>query len=128
MHLNNTTDPLSLACKGIEDVGALRYLTRVDTCKGQRAVFVIHDLECKCTEWLFYLDYCEFASLLTFSIYFRLWLHFRRARKVIDDAVEYVLHALILEGRTTVSREEIEVDSALTDALLECVEVRLVTL
>ena len=127
MHLDNTTDPFCLTRKGIEDVGALRYLTRVNTCKGQCAVFVIHDLESKCTEWLFYLDYGEFASLFTFSIHFRLWLHLRWTREEIDDAVEHVLHALILKRRTAVSREEIKVDSALANALLKCVEVGLVT-
>ena len=127
MHFDDTTDTLCLTCESVKDASALGDLTGVDACEGQRAVFVIHDLECKCTEWLLSINDREFTRFNTFSIYFRLSRHFSWARKIIDDAVEDVLHTLVLKRRTTECGEEVQCDGALADACFDDRHLWLIT-
>ena len=126
VHLDDAADALSLTGEGVEHARALRQLTGVDAGEGQCTVFVVHDLESKRTEWLAWIHDGEIAGFFTFSVHLGLRRDLSWAGQIVDDAVEHVLHALVLEGGTAVSGEEIEVDSALANALLEGFDIRLV--
>ncbi len=127
VHLDNTTDALGLAGKGVEHGRALFQLARVDTGKGQGAEAVVHDLEGQRAQRSVGIDDGEFAGLVAFQVDFRLGLDFRRVGQVVDHGVQHQLHALVLERGTAVGREEVQGDGALADAAFEFVDGGLFT-
>ena len=124
VHFDNTADTLCLSGEGIED-GVTFLSTRVDTGEGQGAVLVVHDFESERAQGLFWIDDRELTGFVTFRIRLQAGASLRADWKIIDDAVEDVLDALVLESGTTESREEIESDRALADARLDGGDIRL---
>ena len=74
VHFDDAANALCLTSEGVENAGALGKLTRVNTGESQCAIFVVHDLERKCTEWFVDINSRKFTGFFTFSIHFRLRL------------------------------------------------------
>ncbi len=117
--LDQAPDTLGLAGGGVEHGVALGERARVDAREGQRTVAVVHDLEGQGAQRRLRVDLRERARLVAFHVDFRLRLDLGRIGQVVDDGVEHQLHALVLERRAAVGREEVERDRALADAALE---------
>ena len=108
VHLDDAADALGLAREG------------------QGAIAVVHDFEGKGAQRLVRIDFCKPAGLMTFEIHLWLRLHFRGVRQIVNNCIKNVLYTLVFKCRSTVSREEVQVDGALANAALERVDVGLV--
>ena len=71
-HFHNTADTFGLTGEGVEDGRSFREFTGVNTGESEGAILVVHDLECKGTEWSVRSNDGEIASLVSFWVNLRL--------------------------------------------------------
>jgi hypothetical protein len=128
VHLDHAADALVLAGERVDQGVALIDRARVDAGEGQRTKTVFHDLERKRTHGSARIDQREASSFVAFEVDLGLRRNFRRVGQVVDDRVEHLLDALVLESGPAISREKREVARARTNALLDRFKVRLVAL
>ena len=76
MHLYDTTNTLGFTGVGVQYGVALVQRARIDPCKRQRAVTVVHDFECQGSQWAAWINGGNFASFITFKVDFRLRIDF----------------------------------------------------
>ena len=96
--------------------------TRVDTCEGQGAVTVVHDLERQRTQRLFWIHRGNLARFVTVDVHLRLRLDLRRIRQEVNHCIKNILYTFVFKGRTTVGREEVQSNRTLANALLNVVD------
>ena len=122
MHLNHSANTLCLARKGIQNRVTLFQHTRIDAYKGQCTKTVIHDFECQRSEWFLDRYRGNFTRGLTKFISQFLRLNLGWGRQIINNGIKYQLHTLVLERRTTVSREEIKISCPFSDTSLNILD------
>ena len=122
MHLDQPANTFAFTCKGVQNGIALFEPARVNSSKGQSAKAVVHDFEGQSAQWLVCINNRECPSFHAIQI--NLWLrgHFCWVWQIINNAIQHHLDTLILERRTTESREELQRDGTLADAALELVD------
>ena len=126
VHFDDTADALGLAGERIQDVVAFLQPTRIDARKRQRAVAVVHDLERQRAQRPVRVNHGCAAGFVAFEIDFRLRLDLGRVRQKVNYCIKNILYTFVFKGRSTVGREEVQVDCALANATLEIVNRRLV--
>ena len=119
VHFDNTADTFVLAGERIQNAVAFLQCARINARKGQGAETVIHYLERQRPQWFTRIDLREASRLIAFEIDFRLRFHFRRVRQIVNNCIKNILYTFVFKGSTTVSRKEIERNSALADTTLE---------
>ena len=128
VHLDDTADAFRLASEGIEYRVTLLDLAGIDAGEGQGAEAVVHDLEGQGAQGPLGIDDGVFAGLVALQIDLGLGLDLHGIGQIIHHGVEHQLHALVLERGAAVGGEEVEVDGALADAGLHCLEIRFLAL
>src|SRR5690606_3302038 len=127
LHLDDTADTLLLVARDIEQRVALLDDARVDARERQRAELVVDDLERErarrrvVAHFLLADDVTVLVDDVDAAV-------LARIRHVVDDAVEQLLHALVLERRAAEDGHEVVLDRAFADALLQRLEVVLARL
>ena len=97
VHLNDSTNPLSLPCKGVQDAIAFLNSTGIDTREGQRAKSIIHNLERKRSKRLVRINDGVPTRWISLNIDLFLRLDFRRVGQVINDGIQHILDPFVLE-------------------------------
>ena len=122
VHLNHASDPLSFSSRRVQNRVAFLNLSRINADKGEGAKTIIHNLEGQSPERLFDRYYGLLTRGVTLFVGQILRIHFSRAWQVINNRVQYQLDTLVLKRRATISGEEMELTSTLTDAAFDIVQ------
>ena len=121
---SDLADALALAARDVEQCVALLDHARVAAHERERAELVVDDLEreraCRCVVFDLLL-----ADLLAVLVDDADAAVLAGIGQVVDDGVEHLLHALVLERRAAEHRNERARDRALMDALFEDLGVEL---
>src|SRR5690606_20839559 len=108
LHLHHTTYALFLALDRVDHGVARRQDTRINTNEGQRAnEGVGSDLERQRGERLVIAGLADVGLLVVIRMHALDGFDFVRSRQEVDDSIQYQRHALVLEGRTTDSRNDL---------------------
>ena len=120
VHLEHARDVFALVAAAVQHARALFEAAAVDADVGEVAVLIVDDLEREAAERLLG---GELADDFLFGVLARswptMWSMSCGAGQIIDDGIEHLLHADVLEGRPAEDRVGLERDRRLAKGVPE---------